>query len=221
MGGSTVGIRVITGCTHDYLDKALKLVHTGKMHGVNVSLLPYDDVGTWIGNTRQKPAVIRRARAKFPDDILMWVDADARIEGPFEEHLEATLIGGEQDIYAPFKGHVSPNRKYYVGTLVFMPTEGSNLFLRVWANASANLKTGSDEWSFELVRRQLEFVKIGFLASRYAWVDGHGDWDNKVIGMMVGSGSRVVIRHGISGKASKYVEGLKREGLYDEHKRTV
>lgn len=229
-------VRVITGCTPDYFDKAAHLQDSGSRNGVVVYIMPYEDQGSWIANTRYKPEVVRKAQERWPHDIVMWVDADGQFEASLPGDFQQKLTDGGQDVYAPFKGHVSANRKYYVGTLVFMPTPAAKSFVRVWGSATRLLKTGSDEWSFELARRAMgagdydEPVRFGILASRYAWVDGHGDSDTFVregrsglegVPLMIGSPKNVVIRHGISGKATAYIQKLREEGRYDEHKSTV
>jgi hypothetical protein len=98
--------RVVTFATNKslYVKEAEEMV-ASLPEGVKSQVFHYDDLGDWASNTQLKPHCLWEACCMFPEDNIVWLDADARVEGPIPlfddlEDMEVDIAHG----YLSYKG---------------------------------------------------------------------------------------------------------------------
>lgn len=72
-------IRVFTFYTSDlYKEQAEKMAATAEFVGLETKLIARPHLDTWWKNVNQKCQVVLEMLEKYPDDQLVWTDADCR-----------------------------------------------------------------------------------------------------------------------------------------------
>jgi len=117
----------VTAYTPDYAELAASLRGDFEKFNLNHEIIPFDDTGKWLENCNLKSYVMKCVRQEYPESILVWVDADARIKQNPDLFFQ---MNGADVAY-----HTMDNKVLASGTLAFLPTEKGNKLLDTWASA--------------------------------------------------------------------------------------
>lgn len=115
----------VTAYTPDYAVLAASLQDDLEKFNLEYEMIPLEDTGKWAENCNLKSYVIKCLREEYPDSVLVWIDADAKIE---REPVLFSELNGADVAY-----HTVDNKILASGTLAFMPTEMGNKLLDTWA----------------------------------------------------------------------------------------
>ena len=129
----------VTAYTPDYSTLAASLQDDLEKYKLEYEMIPIEDTGKWAENCNLKPFVLKCLREEYPDSILVWIDADARIEK--DPVLFSELNGADIAL------HKLDNRIICSGTLAFLPTENGNRLLSAWSEMCEKNQTIMDQVS--------------------------------------------------------------------------
>ena len=74
-----MSLRVFSFYTSElYKENAETMAVSARFFGLDVELIERPDLGTWWQNCNQKCLVVLSMIQKYPDDQLVWTDADCR-----------------------------------------------------------------------------------------------------------------------------------------------
>jgi len=143
----------VTAFTPDYEPLAVQLQTDFEKWGLPHEMIPLEDLGKWEHNCNLKPWVLKCIREEFPNKIIVWVDADARIL-KFPEKI-VSLKAGEFDI-----AYHELGSELLSGTLVFSPTEAANSILDQWEEEVTKFPDVWDQKSLQkILKKQSKVVK--------------------------------------------------------------
>lgn len=129
--------------TWDYPAHARRLAAECDILGLPRRIVQRPDAGSYLANTRQKPAVILEALRELGTPVL-WLDADGSIL------RRPDALRGDVD----FMGRRMPlhrRRIWHVGTMFFNATTPALGLLEDWARLTLR---GTDEASFDVAWRR-------------------------------------------------------------------
>ncbi len=93
----------------------------------------------WEAETMQKPHVVRDLMARYPDKVLVLLDADCVVRKS-PESLVNNVRGDVAAYLRPAKSDRAKHRarfKVMSGTMVFRPTDGAHRFVDTWIACGA------------------------------------------------------------------------------------
>ena len=140
----------------DYPAHAERLIRECKVLGLPLHIAQLPDAGSYLANTRLKPAFLRDTMAAL-DTPLLWVDVDGSIL------KRPDALRADVDFMAR-RMPPSRDRTWHVGTLYFNATDPAKALLAAWCRRT---RRGSDEAAFEVAWRGWKGVHAELPASYF------------------------------------------------------
>jgi hypothetical protein len=165
---------VIGFFTPNYFEAASAFAESLSAHRISHHLYARPIVaGDWYSQTRQKPTVLAVARRDHPNDNLIFMDVDCRVQGDISEILKA-----RGDVAMRTKGTKMGSRhalKPATRVMLLRPTEGTDAFIRGWQAACDRARDGnSAEYMLILAMSDSpENYSVGTLPIQYAGIELH------------------------------------------------
>jgi hypothetical protein len=145
IGGPPPGNWLAAGYfTPDYRPWAEALAASLDAHGAPFHLLACPKLdGGWEVNTRAKPTAILRVMDRYPDKVIVWLDADCTVHGDL-----APLARLRADVAARAVARAKRRGVGYMartGTMVFKPHAAARRFVAAWADNAAAARRWDDD----------------------------------------------------------------------------
>jgi hypothetical protein len=125
---------IISGYTlnTDYEDEVKDLVASLKKYGLPHKIYPYESRGSWTKNTMVKAHIIQLAMTEFPDEVVVWLDADAIVLG--EPKFFFSLSQQNFDLCCHYleSNRQDLPRELLSGTIAFAPTKNARNLVDQW-----------------------------------------------------------------------------------------
>ena len=151
-------MRLITFYTTDtpYEQEVKKLMMSVRpWDGLQLTVYPVDNPGSWVLNCGQKPRVCLDALLEHDEDLL-YVDADALVVGEIDQKMLKSL-----DHFAFVRRRDATHDAELLSGTLWMPnTQQTHALLRLWIAAQAARKTTWDQKSLDLVVRNYETQEL-------------------------------------------------------------
>jgi len=143
-----------------YREKAERMAASAERLGIQVWMDDRPDLGNWVRNCGQKPSVLLTAMKQFPDQDILWVDADAIIRR-FPVGLE-DFIG---DV-----GYHSRGGQAQTGTVFLRNTPGVRFMVEQWITEQGKFRNKWDQHTFQTVLRRRNDLKVVQLPREYCFI---------------------------------------------------
>ena len=142
---------VISGYTiNTKYEEEIKDLESGlKKYKIPYKFYPYKDRGTWVRNTMEKAVIVQQALREFPQEDIIWLDADASI-------FKKPQLFFELDKYNFHIGCYYHRKELLSGTFIFRNTRITRELVDDWVN--------DDEINWD--QRKLQ----KFIEWKYKWV---------------------------------------------------
>ncbi len=129
--------------------------------------------GDWYSQTRQKPTVLALARREHPNENLIFMDVDCRVNGDISKILDS-----RGDISMRIKGTAMGSRQALKpGTRVMLvrPNIGADAFIADWAAACQRASDGNsaEYMLIQAMSDSPENYSVGTLSIKYAGMELH------------------------------------------------
>lgn len=119
--------------TPNYLPQVTNLKRSLELHGINHFLKRYDRLATWEQTTRLKPVFLDYCLKKFPQNDILYLDADAVVRKPLDFFNE--LKSDISILFDPQKKGRFHYLRISAGTVFVRNTPGGRLFASLWKGA--------------------------------------------------------------------------------------
>lgn len=129
--------------------------------GLHCAIYQEKDTGTWEGNVYRKPHVVRKALIAYPNEDVLFVDADAMFRRyPLE------LVGSQWEVACYFESSGYP----VSGTVFVSNTERARLFVDAWCEGCDRGEGKNEDfhWMAKALR-SVPYLKVGYLPPAYFW----------------------------------------------------
>lgn len=129
---------------------------------------------TWYSQTRQKPAVLSRARRDYPDVSLVFMDVDCSVRGDI-----SGILRSPGDVAMRIKGTALGSKrralKPTTRVLLLRPTPGASAFVAAWEAGCEHAGGGDSAEAvlIEVMGDTPELYAIGSLPLVYAGIEVH------------------------------------------------
>jgi hypothetical protein len=157
-----MAIRVFSMYTSDlYKEQAEKMAATAQFYGLQTKLIARPHLETWWQNVNQKSQVVLEMIEKYPDDYLVWTDADCRYVG--DPVLFRKL--GDYDL-AMF--HATTN--YFSSAVLWLNGKRALPYVARWAENVANHPEYEDDiYNLRAAIMAERNRKVYHLPPAYCW----------------------------------------------------
>lgn len=141
--------RVISGYTFATpYEQEIKDLEAGlKRFGIPYKFYGYHSTGDWTRNTMQKANIFMWAMHEYPDEDILWIDADALVKAPltFFDNLR-------EDADISFRYHPNPRigKELLSGTLFIRNNEVGRKLVDAWKNVT------DVDWDQKILQRLVE-----------------------------------------------------------------
>lgn len=150
--------------TTAYEAHAAALVRTLERHALDHLVLPESDHGSWQANTQAKPNFLLGCMLHHPGRVIVWIDADARVE-QFPQVLFDLAEAPDWDVaYHVFR--LTGGREEALSGTVAV---NSSAFLGAWSRACLDDPGIYDQVCMERAARR---YRVRELPGEYCWIDG-------------------------------------------------
>ncbi len=125
-----------SGSPYEELAKGLKL--NAALFGLECSIYAMDSTGSWEGNTQLKPKVILQAMKDHPEDELLYLDVDARIEAypDLLDNMDPKVdVMWHQADWGKYASTGRTDLEVLGGTVWLRNTKATKEFIRLWDKA--------------------------------------------------------------------------------------
>ena len=125
---ATDGYVVCCFYTDSYKSHALSLKQSLDNFGLNYYFKQVSDAGYWEANTRIKPHFILECLQKFPENDVLYLDADALVKKPLDyfNHITADVA------FYKTKGMPGMSHDYLASTMFFKNTANTITLVKQW-----------------------------------------------------------------------------------------
>ena len=125
---ATDGYVVCCFYTDSYKSHALSLKQSLDNFGLNYYFKQVSDAGYWEANTRIKPHFILECLQKFPENDVLYLDADALVKKPLDyfNHITADVA------FSKTKGMPGMSHDYLASTMFFKNTANTITLVKQW-----------------------------------------------------------------------------------------
>lgn len=144
-----------------YQREAEGLHDSCERHGVEHRIKEVPNLGSWMKNTQYKPTFLLEVLEELQKPIL-WVDADARVQQPFE-------IPFAEDDY-DFAAHWRAGKELLSGTLWFNYTEPAIMLLRLWKERCGHGRQTLDQRILSECVPEIPSLRIYRLPPEYTFI---------------------------------------------------
>ena len=153
--------------TPNYLPQVSALKRSLDAHGISYFLKRYEKQPTWEEGTRLKPVFLSYCLEKFPDNDILYLDADAVVRKPLEFFDQVTA--DVSFLLTPKRKH---NRNYLrltAATVLIRKTPGGRRFVETWKTAgSGAAKLMHDEDLLHRIFPKLAGISVALLPTSYS-----------------------------------------------------
>ena len=171
-----------------YEAEAVELVKTLKAFGLAYDVREYPHPGSWVKATLLLPQVVQDARARYPGQTLLYLDADARVRQPLSEASGWTRGGvpalrhfekSTDDVGFYFlpngRSIDATHEELCTGTMLWKDTIAANTVLTAWVEAcrtvDAEGRRGQDQEILQRLLPSQSYIKVWRLPHEWCWMD--------------------------------------------------
>ena len=122
--------------TSNYKTHADSLKSSLEKFELNYYFCEVEDAGYWEANTRLKPHFIEHCLNKFPEQAILYLDADAVVKKPLDYFNAVTVDVSFFDT----RGMAGMSHDYLASTLFFNNTAATKTLVQSWIDAQKNGK---------------------------------------------------------------------------------
>ena len=161
-----------------YEQEAQKVAYTCTQHGLKYHLQGYDSRGHWTANCAIKPEFILDMLVRFPDENLLYVDADAEIK-KYPKLIDDYIQEGV-DVAA----YIMKGGTLLSGTILFRNNEKVKELVNEWIKKQ---RTSPDRWDQHTLHETIVNhgprldIKFKELPSEYCRIVDKPNWGDPVI----------------------------------------
>lgn len=143
-----------------------------RKHSLHSRICAVPDRGSWIGNIAYKPRLIADTFREYPDKIVVYLDADARIEevpvlfGQIPEEYDIAFHMIDHDSWY---GKRTGETEVYNGTIWLRNNPRVQDFVQRWIDACKNERIGEHKWFEQLIKNDKILNKYP-LPLEYAYI---------------------------------------------------
>ena len=156
------GVRIVIFYTINtpYKNEADRLIESLKAYNYRYQLYAMPSKGCWVLNCGMKPRVIQQALQDFPDEDILYLDADATVEGSLKGLLE------EVDGY-DLGVHYRNNHELLSGTIFLRNNWKIRKLVRLWIIAQDIYANTWDQKVLAQVLEEEKGIKVAALSPEY------------------------------------------------------
>jgi hypothetical protein len=143
-----------------YLRDAFDLARSCQALGVRFVIEQVRNLRTWSRNTNHKPTFLLRMSNRFPDEPLLWLDADARVR---------SLPGLLETVEEPIAYHTFQGLYPLSGTVLLNPGPWRRPFLEEWLAEVTRDPGQKDQVALGKVVKRLG-LRRRELPETYCWI---------------------------------------------------
>lgn len=206
-----MGIRVVSFYTNNTIYEQIMaqyLMPCLKLYNLSYHIFALNNLGTWKHNVRLQPSMILMAMKAFPNDNILWMDADTTIRHYPELFLRIPERSDMGVYYMDWEDHYGPQKvgkaDLVTGVMYIKNTPKMVKFIEEWVDATTNEETDYRFKLMHMVDSRIEGDFSIFLLPRtYAYVATRMDGSLPAIPMI----DPIVVQHQASKIAKENLHG--------------
>ena len=145
-----------------YREKAERMAASAEIHGLKVWMYDRPDLGNWVRNCGQKPQVILSAMKLFPNQDILWVDADALFRA---YPTDMDDFHGVCDLAVRYRGG-----QVLSGTIYLANNSRVRRFVEEWITEQGKSRTKWDQQTLQTVMTRRRDLRVMRLPEKFCFI---------------------------------------------------